>query len=91
MKYAFEMVSDAMIHIPSFMKIGSVIRKLLWWIHIQTQVHKEQSALISLLFSFWNMKVGLCYLRAVCVFVYSHRLLNGCTSLYETWYVYNCT
>jgi hypothetical protein len=34
MKYAVEMGSGAMI--PSFIKIGSGIQKLMWGIHIQT-------------------------------------------------------
>jgi hypothetical protein len=33
MKYAVEMGSFAMIHIPSFMKIGSGIQKLIWRIY----------------------------------------------------------
>jgi hypothetical protein len=32
-----------------------------------------------------KMKVGLCNIHALCV--PSHQLLNGWTSLYETWYV----
>jgi hypothetical protein len=30
MKYALEMGSDAIIYIPSFIKIGSGIQKLIW-------------------------------------------------------------
>jgi hypothetical protein len=33
MKYAFEMGSGAMMHIPSFTKFGSDIQKLIWGIH----------------------------------------------------------
>jgi hypothetical protein len=33
MKYAFEMGSDAIIYIPSFIKIGSGIQKLIGGIH----------------------------------------------------------
>jgi hypothetical protein len=36
MKYAVEMSSGAMIYIPSFMKIGSGIQKLIERIHRQT-------------------------------------------------------
>jgi hypothetical protein len=36
MKFAVEMGSSAMIYIPSFMKIGSVIRKLISGIHRYT-------------------------------------------------------
>jgi hypothetical protein len=36
MKYAVEMRSGAMIHIPSFMKIGSGIQKLIGKIHRHT-------------------------------------------------------
>jgi hypothetical protein len=35
MKYAVGMGSRAMIYIPSFIKIGSGIQKLIAWIHIQ--------------------------------------------------------
>jgi hypothetical protein len=36
MKYAVETGSDAMIYIPSFIKIGSGIQKLIRGIHRQT-------------------------------------------------------
>jgi hypothetical protein len=36
MKYAFEMGSGAMIYIPSFIKIGSAIEKLIGGIRRQT-------------------------------------------------------
>jgi hypothetical protein len=36
MKYAIEMDSAAMIYIPSFVKIGSGIQKLIGGTHIQT-------------------------------------------------------
>jgi hypothetical protein len=36
MKYAVEMGSDAMIYIPSFLKIGSAILKLTGGIHRHT-------------------------------------------------------
>jgi hypothetical protein len=36
MMYAVWMGSGAMIYIPSFMKNGLAIQKLLWGIHIQT-------------------------------------------------------
>jgi hypothetical protein len=35
MKYAFEMSSGAMIHIPRFIKVGSGTQKLIGGIHIQ--------------------------------------------------------
>jgi hypothetical protein len=35
MKYAFEMGSGAMIYVPSFIKTGSAIQKLIWGV-IQT-------------------------------------------------------
>jgi hypothetical protein len=38
MRYAVEMCSDAMIYIPSFIKIGSGIQKL---IGRDTQTHKQ--------------------------------------------------
>jgi hypothetical protein len=47
MKYAVEMGSGAMIYIPSFMKIGSGIQKL---IRGNTQTQRQQGDLISLLF-----------------------------------------
>jgi hypothetical protein len=36
MNYAIEMGSGAMIYIPSFIKIGSAIQKLIRGIHIET-------------------------------------------------------
>jgi hypothetical protein len=50
MKYAIEMGAGAMIYIPSFMKIGSGIQKLLGG----TQTHRQQGDLISLLLFFHN-------------------------------------
>jgi hypothetical protein len=40
MKYAVEMGSGAMIYIPSFIKIGSSIQKLIWGIyrHIESKM-----------------------------------------------------
>jgi hypothetical protein len=49
MKYAVEMGSGAVIYIPSLIKIGSGIQKL---IRKDTQVHKQQGDLISLLLFF---------------------------------------
>jgi hypothetical protein len=37
MKYAVEIGSGTMIYVPSFIKIGSAIQKLIGRIHIQTQ------------------------------------------------------
>jgi hypothetical protein len=41
---------------------------------------------------FQKIKVGLCDLHAfcicVCVCITIYELLNSCTNLYETWYVY---
>jgi hypothetical protein len=62
MKYAVEMDSGAMIYTPSFIKIGSGIQKLLGE---DTQAHRQQGDLISLLSFFKNkesrlkIKVGL--------------------------------
>jgi hypothetical protein len=36
MKYAIEIGSYAMIHTPSFIKIGSGVQKLIWGIHRHT-------------------------------------------------------
>jgi hypothetical protein len=48
MKYAVEMGSGGMIYVPSFIKIGSGIRKLIGeYTDIQTQ--RQQGDLISLL------------------------------------------
>jgi hypothetical protein len=47
MKYAVEIGSDVMIFIPSFIKIGSGIQKLMWWGH--TQTYRQQGKGISLL------------------------------------------
>jgi hypothetical protein len=46
MKYAVEIGSGAMIHIPSFIKIGSSIRKLIG------EIHRQQGDIISLLLFF---------------------------------------
>jgi hypothetical protein len=51
MKYAIEMGSGAMIHIPSFIKIGSGIQTLIGGIH------RQHGDLISLLLFFQNRKV----------------------------------
>jgi hypothetical protein len=53
MKYAIEMGSGAMICIPSFVKIGSDIQRLLG----DTRTHREQADLIGLL-SFFQESVG---------------------------------
>jgi hypothetical protein len=50
------MGSDGMIYIPSFLKIGSGVQKLIGGIHRHT--HGQQRDLISLLHLFKTMKVG---------------------------------
>jgi hypothetical protein len=57
MKYAFEMGSDAMIFIPSFIKTGSGVQKLMGGIHIQT--HRQHGNLISLHLFFYNKEIRL--------------------------------
>jgi hypothetical protein len=52
MKSSVEMDSGAMIYIPSFIKTGSGIQKLMGRIHIQT--HRQHGDLISLLLFFKN-------------------------------------
>jgi hypothetical protein len=49
MKYTFEMGSGAMMYIPSLIKIGSGIQKL-----ILRQTHRQHGDRISLLLSFQN-------------------------------------
>jgi hypothetical protein len=49
MKYAAEMGSGAVIYIPSFIKIGSGIQKL---IGEETQAHRQHGDLISLFLFF---------------------------------------
>jgi hypothetical protein len=51
MKYAVEMGSGAMMQIPSFIKIGSGIQKLIWR---DTQTHRQHGDRISLLLFFQN-------------------------------------
>jgi hypothetical protein len=46
MKYAVEMGSGAMIYIPSFIKIGSGIRKLI------VEIHRQNGDRVSLLLFF---------------------------------------
>jgi hypothetical protein len=50
MKYADEMGSGAMIYIPSFIKIGSVIQKLMGW----GGLHRQHGNIISLHLFFQN-------------------------------------
>jgi hypothetical protein len=56
MKYAVEMGSGAMIYIPSFIKNGSGIQKLICG---DTQTHREHGDLISLLLFFRNKQSRL--------------------------------
>jgi hypothetical protein len=60
MKYAVEMGLGAVIYVPSFIKIGSGIQKLLIGIYRQTgtHTHRQQRDLISLLCFFKIRKVG---------------------------------
>jgi hypothetical protein len=53
------MGSGAMIYVPSFIKIGSGIPKLIGGEDTQTHPHKQQRDLISLLYFFFKIrKVG---------------------------------
>jgi hypothetical protein len=54
MNYAVEMGSGIMIYIPSFIKIGSGVKKLTGGIHIQT--HREEGGIISLFFIFLKIR-----------------------------------
>jgi hypothetical protein len=56
MKYAVEMGSGVMIYIPSFIKIGSGIHKL---IRGDTQTHRQHGDLLSLLLFFQNTESRL--------------------------------
>jgi hypothetical protein len=62
MKYAVEMGSDAVIYVPSFIKICSGVQKLICGIHTHTHkqkhTHGQQHDRISLLYFFKVMKVG---------------------------------
>jgi hypothetical protein len=51
MKYAVEMGSSAMIYIPSFIKIGSAIQRLMGG---GTQAHRRHDDRISILLFFQN-------------------------------------
>jgi hypothetical protein len=51
-KYAVETVSAAMIGIPSFIKIGSAIQKLIGEIHRR---HGNRISLLSFLFKIWKV------------------------------------
>jgi hypothetical protein len=57
MNYAVEIDSDAMIYIPSFIKIGSGIQKLIRGIH--THIHGQDCDLVRLLSFFQNKESGL--------------------------------
>jgi hypothetical protein len=50
MNHAVEMGSGVMIYVPSFVKIGSAIQKLIW----DTQAHRQHGDCISLLLFFQN-------------------------------------
>jgi hypothetical protein len=52
MKYPTEMSSDAIIYIPSFIKIGSCIQKLIGGGGGNTQPHRQDGYRISLLLFF---------------------------------------
>jgi hypothetical protein len=56
MKYSVEMGSSTMIYIPSFIKIGSGIQKLIWG---NARAHTQHSDLISLLLFFQNKESKL--------------------------------
>jgi hypothetical protein len=60
MKYIVEMGSGAMIDIPSSVKIGSGIQKLIMW---DTDTHRQHGDLICLLLFFQNKESGLIMLR----------------------------
>jgi hypothetical protein len=53
---AVEVRLDAMTYIPSFIKVGSVIQKLLSGMHIET--HRQQGDFTNLLLVFKIRKVG---------------------------------
>jgi hypothetical protein len=60
MKYAVEMGSGTMLHIPSFIKIGSVIQKLMEGGELtDTQTHSQYGDLISILLFFRNKESRL--------------------------------
>jgi hypothetical protein len=56
MKYAVEMGLSAMLYIPSFIKIGSRIQKLMWG---DTQTHRQHGDRIGLLSFFQNKENNL--------------------------------
>jgi hypothetical protein len=56
MKYAVEVGSGAMIYIPSFIKIGSVIQKFIL-VGGDTQTHRQHSILIRLLLFIYFLKI----------------------------------
>jgi hypothetical protein len=58
MKYAVGMGSSAMIHIPSFIKIGSGIQKLVG-VEGDSQQHRQHGDCLSLLFFFQNKESRL--------------------------------
>jgi hypothetical protein len=57
MKYAVEMSSGAMIYVPSCTNIGSGIQKLIG--AGNTQAHRQQRDIISLLLFFYNKESRL--------------------------------
>jgi hypothetical protein len=58
MKYAVEMGAGAVIYVPSFIKIGSGVKKLVGGGGIHRHTHGQQRDLISLLYFFKIRRVG---------------------------------
>jgi hypothetical protein len=79
MKYAFEMGPGAMIHIPSFVKIGSGIEKFDGGgTHTHSKTHRQQGDLVSLLLFFQNKESRLKWIlekQNVIEMDSSHRVL----------------
>jgi hypothetical protein len=81
----FEMDSGAVIYIPSFIRIGSGIRKLV------RGIHRQQDGPINLLSFFQNKESSLkCYFRekiywnSICLRIGKHVGDNGETDLHGT-------
>jgi hypothetical protein len=84
-----EVGSGAMTYIPSFIKTGSGIQKL---IPGTLDTHTHRGHRINLLSLFYKIKVGLCDLHPICASVY-HPIPNfeWLNQYLLNWYVYNDT
>jgi hypothetical protein len=66
--YAIDIVSGAVIYVPSFIKIGSGMQKLI------RGIHRQQGVLISLNLFFQNKEIRLKWVQRHCI--YDWRIID---------------